>query len=173
MTIRPAAPVDFEAIYAIWLEGIAHSFAGFAHPPDLREQFHHNFATCQPPFGFWVAEEAGQVLGWQSLLPCTSNPLKRYLLAESSTYVAADVQLKGLGESLLRKALNEAGMREIQFVIGWVRTNNSGIAKMVARCGFVLTQPGFVPQVPPLTHVSNLWVYTVPTPEHTIALPNS
>lgn len=32
MTIRPAHPADFEAIYAIWLAGIAHSFACFARP---------------------------------------------------------------------------------------------------------------------------------------------
>ena len=82
MTIRPALPADFAPIYAIWLAGIAHSFAGFAHPADLREQFEHNFSSCRPPFGFWVAEEAGQVLGFQSLLPCTSNPLKRHLLAK-------------------------------------------------------------------------------------------
>lgn len=162
LPIRPAIPADFEGIYAIWLAGVAHSFAGFAHPPDLREQFHHNFTTCQPPFGFWVAEDAKDILGWQSLLPCTSNPLKRHLLAESSTYVAADMQLKGLGESLLRQALTEAGMRGLQFVLGWVRTNNKGIAKMVARCGFVPTKHGLTPQVPPLTPANELWMYTVP-----------
>ena len=62
MTIRPATPADFNAIYAIWLEGIAHSFAGFAHPADLREQFEHTFTSCRLPFGFWVAEEAGQAV---------------------------------------------------------------------------------------------------------------
>ena len=69
MTIRPAQPADFEAIYAIWLAGIAHSFAGFAHPADLREQFEHTFTSCRLPFGFWVAEEAGLVLGCCSCKP--------------------------------------------------------------------------------------------------------
>ena len=160
--IRPAIPADFEAIYAIWLAGIAHSFAGFAHPPDLREQFHHNFTTCQPPFSFWVAEDAKDILGWQSLLPCTSNPLKRHLLAESSTYVASGIQNNGLGESLLRWALTEAEVRDLQFVLGWILAGNERMRALVRRCHFEPSGGTFTAQVPPLTSAKELWVYTVP-----------
>lgn len=162
MTIRPATPADFNAIYAIWLEGIAHSFAGFAHPVDLREQFEHTFTSCRLPFGFWVAEEAGLVLGWQSLLPCTGNPLKRQLLAESSTYVAGGTRSKGVGEALLRRALAEAEARELQFVLGWVLAGNEPMRVLTRRCGFEPSSNTFTPQVPPLTSAKELWVYTVP-----------
>ena len=130
----------------------------------MREQFEHNFTGCRPPFGFWVVEEAGLVLGWQSLLPCTSNPLKRHLLAESSTYVAADTRHRGLGERLLRWALAEAGPGGLQFVLGWVLAGNEPMRRLVSRCGL---EPAnntntFAPQRPPLTSAKELWVYTVP-----------
>ena len=161
MSIRPAAPADFEAIYAIWLAGIEHSFAGFPHPPDLREQFHHNFATCQPPFGFWVAEEAGEVVGWQSLLPCTCNPLKRHLMAESSTYVAAGARGQGVAKPLLRHALAEARGLQLQFVLGYVLAGNVRVASLVKAVGFEVSLNTLIPQVPPYTEAKELWVYTV------------
>ena len=158
--IRPAQPNDFDAIYAIWLEGIVHSFAGFDYPADLREQFHNNFATCRPPFGFWVAETVGEVVGWQSLLPCTSNPLKRHLLAESSTYVAVGTQTRGMGYALLRHALAEAGERGLQFVFGYVLAGNVRMAKLVHRCGFVLASNALTPQLPPFHSAKDLWIHT-------------
>ena len=160
MNIRPALLPDFEAIYAIWLEGIAHSFAGFDYPADLHEQFHHNFAACRPPFGFWVAETDGKVVGWQSLLPCTSNPMKRHLLAESSTYVASGKQTRGVGEALLRHALAQAGPMGLQFVFGYVLAGNERMAKLVQRCGFALASDALTPRLPPFQSPKDLWIYT-------------
>ena len=142
------------------LQAAEHS--GFAHPADLREQFEHNFTSCRPPFGFWVAEEAGQVLGFQSLLPCTSNPLKRHLLAESSTYVAAGEQDRGVGEPLLRRALAEAQTNGLQFVLGYVLAANERVVNMVERCGFASGTNLLIPQQPPFDTTKRLWVYTVP-----------
>ena len=161
MSIRPAAPADFEAIYAIWLAGIEHSFAGFPHPPDLSQQFHHNFATCQPPFGFWVAEEAGEVVGWQSLLPCTCNPLKRHLMAESSTYVAAGARGRGVAKLLLSYVLAEAQKLQLQFVLGYVSAGNVRMASIVKAVGFELGLSPIIPEVPPYTEAKDLWIYTV------------
>jgi L-amino acid N-acyltransferase YncA len=160
-TIRLATSADLEAIYTIWLDGIMHSFEGFEYPVDLREQFYHNFTGCFSPFAFWVAEAEGQVVGWQSLLPCTSNPLKRKLLAESSTYVTPKMQGGGTGELLLRSALQDAGRRGLQFVYGYVRHGNARLAKLVEQCGFVLTSNSLTPLVPPFASAKDLWIYTV------------
>lgn len=169
MTVRLATPADFEAIYAIWLEGIARSFAGFERPADLREQFYQNFAACCPPFAFWVAEREGQVVGWQSLLPCTSNPLKRKLLAESSTYVASNWQGCGAGELLLRWALQDAAGRGLQFVHGYVRHGSARLARLVQECGFVLVCNFLTPLMPPYKPTKDLWIYTVPPAEQLAA----
>ncbi|MGI4875551.1 MAG: GNAT family N-acetyltransferase [Janthinobacterium lividum] len=162
MTIRPALPADFEPVYAIWLAGIAHSFAGFAHPADLWAQFEHNFSSCRPPFGFWVAEEAGQVLGWQSLLPCTSNPLKRQLLAEASTYVAASGQGRGVGEPLLRRALAEAAQSGLRFVLAYTLAENARVGQLYERCGFRAS--GRLTATEPADFYAErlLWLYAVP-----------
>ena len=161
IAIRLATSADFDTIYATWLDGITHSFAGFEHPADLREQFYHNFASSHSPFAFWVAEVEGQVIGWQSLLPCTSNPLKRKLLAESSTYVTPKMQGSGAGELLLRWVLQDAGRRGLQFVHGYVRHGNTRLAKLVEQCGFVLVSDSITPRIPPLTPVKDSWIYTV------------
>jgi L-amino acid N-acyltransferase YncA len=160
--VRPASPADFEAIYTIWLEGIAHSFAGFQHPADLREQFHHNFATSHLPFGFWVAEVAGQVVGWQSLLPCTTNPLKRHLMAEASTYVTVSGQGIGVGEALLRRGQAEASLRHLRFVLAYTLTENARARHLYERCGFQPT--GQLTASEPDTFYADrlLWLYPVP-----------
>ena len=162
MTIRAAIPADVGAIYAIWLEGIEKSFAGFAHPSDLREQFHHNFAACRAPFGFWVAEGAGQLLGWQSLLPCTSNPLKRNMLAEASTYVTAADRSTGVGHALLQRAQAEASAHGLRFILAYTMTANTRVGQLYQRCGF---QPsGRLTTSEPDTFYAErlLWFYAVP-----------
>lgn len=166
MTIRPATPADFNAIYAIWLEGIAHSFAGFAHPADLREQFHHNFISCHPPFGFWVAEEDELVLGWQSLLPCTSNPLKRHLLAESSTYLGDGGRGRGVGELLLRRALAEARDSGLRFVVAYTLVENTRVGELYARCGFQANGRMTAAELADFYADRLLWLYAVPVSVH-------
>ena len=161
MIIRPAMNADFEAVYAIWLDGLVHSFAGFDYPANLREQFHQNFATCQPPFGFWVAEAAGKVVGWQSLLPCTSNPMKRHLLAESSTYIAPGSQLNGIGEALLRTALAWAGSAGLQFVLAYTLVSNTAVGRLYERCGFVPAGQLPRPHSPPLYGPKVFWSYAI------------
>ena len=135
MTIRPALPADFAPIYAIWLAGIAHSFAGFAHPADLREQFEHNFTGCRPPFGFWVAEEAGQVLGWCSILPAFSHPLKRNTEAEVSTYVGIDTQKHGIGTGLMQAVFTELEGTGIECVWGFAKSDNQRSIRMCEKAG--------------------------------------
>ncbi|MFC6223778.1 GNAT family N-acetyltransferase [Hymenobacter artigasi] len=161
MTIRPALPTDFDAIYAIWLDGIVHSFAEFDRPADLQEQFHDNFTTCRPPFGFWVAEVAGNVVGWQSLLPCTSNPMKRHLLAESSTYRALGSHSNGAGEALLRAALAWAGPAGLQFVLAYTLESNTAVGRLYERCGFVPTGQLPPPHSPPLYGPKIFWSFAI------------
>ena len=159
--IRRSSPADFDAIYAIWLDGLVHSFAGFDYPADLREQFHHNFVTCRTPFGFWVAETAGNVVGWQSLLPCTSNPMKRHLLAESSTYIAPGSQSNGAGEALLRAALAWAGTAGLQFVLAYTLVSNTAVGRLYERCGFVPAGQLPPPHSPPLYGPKVFWSYAI------------
>ena len=135
MTIRPATDMDFEAIYSIWLDGIAQTFAGCLLPATLREQFYYNFATSRFPFGFWVAEAAGEVEGWCSILPAFSHPLKQGSNGEVSTYVRPGGQLRGIGSELMQQVFACLEATNLDVVWGFANPANAQSIRMCERAG--------------------------------------
>jgi L-amino acid N-acyltransferase YncA len=139
INIRLATDNDLEAILKIWLDGIDKSFDISTVDMDLViEKFKINFSNRFGSFNFWVAvDSSDSVIGWQSLIKCFDHPLKENIYAESSTYIAVETRIKGIGELLLNHAIKEAGKSGINFLVGFVATNNTAAKKITRATGWV------------------------------------
>jgi phosphinothricin acetyltransferase len=146
MKIRLAVDDDFEAIFAIWLEGISNSFDTKQFDKEhLKTKFLSNFSQRQGIFNFWVAvDSAGVIWGWQSLIKNSNNPFRENAWAESSTYISKNNRLKGLGTQLLDYAIKEAEKSSLEYVFGFVATTNDAAKKITQETGWIE-----VGQIPP------------------------
>lgn len=98
--IRKATETDISEITRIRNEAIEEKIATL--DEDKHSQEHeeiwlndHSF-----PYGVWVAEEGGKLLGWASLNKFSTRPVYKYV-ADLSVYVSREVRGKGIGTLLL------------------------------------------------------------------------
>jgi L-amino acid N-acyltransferase YncA len=96
-------PADWEAVRAIYREGIASGQATFETDPPSWEQWdasHH-------PFARFVARNGVRVVGWAALAPVSRR--RCYAgVAEVSVYVAADFRGNGVGRELMKAIISES-----------------------------------------------------------------
>ncbi len=106
MEILPLRPEHWEAVRAIFLEGLATGDATFEEDcPDWVEWDASHLAFCR-----FVALSHGEVVGWAALTPVSERCVYAGV-AEVSVYVAAGARGIGVGSALLA-ALVEASERE-------------------------------------------------------------
>ena len=133
--IRLANDNDFEAILNIWLIGIQKTFANFPKPENLKDLFKDNFVKRNSAFNFWVAEDEKMIMGWCSITSLTSNPLKKNLWAEVSTYIHSQHKDNGLGSMLMKYVFNQLKNTSIQFVFGFADKLNTKSIQMCYNAG--------------------------------------
>src|SRR5688572_5139721 len=136
--IRQAEERDAPAVIRIWQEGVDSAIGRPALAVDhLEDFFLERISSAHPPFGFWVACDAKDVVvGWQALLPFDNNPATRSFLAEASTYVARASARRGVGEALIRHTMDHAVAGTLQYVFGFISSENVGARAMVMKCGW-------------------------------------
>jgi phosphinothricin acetyltransferase len=139
--IRSAGRDDIEAIVRIWREGASHAIGAEAASlgeAELTEFFLQRIRAAESPFGFWVAcDQAGEVIGWQALLPFDNNPATCSYVAEWSVYVAGAHARIGVGEALTRHAMKYAREGRLQYLIGLIASWNHRALAMAEKCGWV------------------------------------
>lgn len=144
INIRLAMDNDFDIIYQIWLDGIDNSFDRTKVERNvLLNKFKDNFDKRSDVFNYWIAECDGVVLGWQSLIKASSNPFREEFTAESSTYIAKECRLKGVGETLISYVMKEAENSHLEYIIGYVAVENIAARKITQRTGW--TEVGEIP----------------------------
>ena len=125
------APPDWEAVRAIYLEGIATR--------------HATFETVAPEWNQWdaghlphsrlVARLDGAVAGWAALSAVSAR--KVYAgVAEVSVYVGAPARRKGIGRSLLRALIEESERRGIWTLQAGIFPENSASIRLHTNLGF-------------------------------------
>ena len=124
-------PQDWDAVCAIYLEGIATRNATFEQSaPDWQAWDRGHLQCCR-----LVARIGGEVLGWTALTPVSSRQVYAGV-AEFSIYVAERARGRGLGTALL-KALIEASEREgIWTLQSGIFPENTASVALHHRCGF-------------------------------------
>lgn len=131
IVIRAMRAVDWEAVSAIYTEGIATRLATFETEAPAWEKWDRaHLDVCR-----LVACRGDAVIGWAALLPVSSRCVYRGV-ADLSVYIAASARGQGVGKQLLTAligASEAAGFWTIQS--GIMADNRSSIALHEA-CGF-------------------------------------
>jgi L-amino acid N-acyltransferase YncA len=104
-SIEPMTGDDWEAVRAIYLEGIATGNATFeTEAPDWATWNNNHLKECR-----LVARAGNEVIGWAALSPVSSRGYYSGV-AENSIYISGPVRGKGVGRALLgaRRHLDSA-----------------------------------------------------------------
>jgi L-amino acid N-acyltransferase YncA len=131
IAIEPMTPADWEAVRAIYLEGIATG--------------HATFETDCPAWEAWdaarlrdgrlVARAGDRVVGWAALSPVSARPAYAGV-AEVSLYVAASARGQGVGTALLRALVEASERAGIWTLQGSIFPENAASLALVAASGF-------------------------------------
>jgi L-amino acid N-acyltransferase YncA len=136
--IRDATPDDVPAIANIWRKGLAVSLGFDAEFLEAESYFARCVSMQSKAFKFWVVtDDAGKILGWESLLPSRANPIMRNFFAEVSTYVDPLCGVHHLGTALIKRATEHADNSSLQYITGIVSTSNGLICHILSKAGFI------------------------------------
>lgn len=133
--IRLATSNDFEIIFQIWENGIKTTFSDYDHPVNLKELFQKNFSNRNNYFNFWVIEQDNEIIGWCSILPIFSNPIKRQLNGEVSTYIREDFFANKIGQTLMKYVFEEIQKSPVKAIYGFANKDNEGSIQMCLKAG--------------------------------------
>ena len=103
MFVRPLQPDDYDAVAAIFAEGIATGLATFeTEVPSWAE-----WDAAHLPEHRFVAELDGDVVGWCAVVPYSRRTVYRGV-GEESVYVAERARGRGVGRALLEAVIESA-----------------------------------------------------------------
>jgi L-amino acid N-acyltransferase YncA len=137
MELRDCAPGDIDAIHGIYAHHVRKSLGTFEEePPSVDEMRQRYEALVGRNFPFVVAEIEGRVAGYAYAGPFRPRSGYRYT-CESSVYVAANMQRRGVGRLLMLRVIGDCqrlGQRQMLAVIG--DSDNAGSVGLHAALGF-------------------------------------
>jgi phosphinothricin acetyltransferase len=129
--IQAMTPADWDAVQAIYLDGIATGQATFETETPSWEQWdagHH-------PFGRLVARLDARVVGWAALSPVSRRGCYAGV-AEISIYVAEAFRGQGSGRQLLLALIAESERHGIWTLQGGTFPKNEASLRLQKPCGF-------------------------------------
>ena len=131
MTIAPMAVSHWEAVRAIYLEGIATGNATFQQTaPSWEEWDAGHLSVCR-----LVALQEGEVFGWAALSAVSKRPVYAGV-AEVSIYVQANRRAKGVGNALLTALVEESERAGLWTLQAGIFPENAASIELHKRCGF-------------------------------------
>lgn len=140
-SIRPAVAADIPAITTIYAHAVLHGTASWElDPPDEAEMLRRFEAVAAGGYPYFVAEEAGRLLGYAYAGAYRPRPAYRSTV-ENSIYIAPDSQGRGVGGALLDALMQECtrrGFRQMIAVIGDGTGASLGSRRLHERAGFRL-----------------------------------
>jgi phosphinothricin acetyltransferase len=140
-SIRPAIAADIPAIAAIYAHAVLHGTASWElDPPDETDMLRRFEAIAAGGYPYFVAEEAGRLLGYAYAGAYRPRPAYRSTV-ENSIYIAPDSQGRGVGGALLDALMQECtrrGFRQMIAVIGDGTGASVGSRRLHERAGFRL-----------------------------------
>jgi L-amino acid N-acyltransferase YncA len=137
MNVRACAVTDLDEVRAIYAHHVRTGLGSFEELPpsgaEMRERFD---ALVHANYPFLVSEIDRRVAGYAYAGPFRPRPAYRYT-AESSVYVAPNMQRRGVGHALMLQVMLECrklGHRQLLAVIG--DSSNVGSIGLHAALGF-------------------------------------
>ena len=135
LTVRPAGQDDVPAITDIYNQAVAERTATCDLsdvPPDRRGEW---LRRHRDPYGVWVAEGDGAVLGWVALSAYDPKPCF-HRTATFATYVSREARGMGVGTQLRSHMIIEARSRGFHALVNRVWANNTASIALAMRFGF-------------------------------------
>lgn len=131
IAVVPMGPGDWDAVRAIYREGIATRNATFETEAPAWEKWDRDRLPCCR----LVARDGTGVLGWAALSPVSSR-LVYAGVAEASIYVAAQARGRGIGAALLQALITASEQAGIWTLQAGIFPENAASLPMCQRAGF-------------------------------------
>ncbi len=135
-TIRLATPDDLPAITDIYNEAVLATTSTFDTQPRTLAQQRAWLESHGAAHPVLVAEVSGSVVGWASLTRWSDRPAYD-ITVEFSFFVFKAHQGRGVGGSLLRAIVDEAGRLGYHALIGRIAEGSDASLHLAQRFGFV------------------------------------
>ena len=136
MIIRDAVEADLPAIVEIYNAAIRPRISTAVFDPVSVEERLPWFHRHSPDsFPLWVAEMDGQVAGWLSFHSYIRRPAYRRT-GEVSVYVNETFRRRGVGKTLLERAIAVAPSLQLSALVGCIFGNNEASLRLFERAGF-------------------------------------
>ena len=145
MLIRKAVFKDVASINDIYNSAVLKGYTAHTIPITQADRFiwfHKHDNNAYPIF---VAELAGQIIGWLSLSAYRPGRQALKHTAEISYYIAEEYRNQGIGTRLVKEALHEAPLYGFTNLISIILENNTGSIRLIEKAGF--KKWGFLPEV--------------------------
>lgn len=124
-------PQDWDAVRAIYLEGIATGNSTFEQSvPDWQTWDQGHLESCR-----LVARAGSEVLGWTALSPVSRRQVYAGV-AEFSIYVAERARGRGIGAALLKALIEESEPKGIWTLQSGIFPENTASLELCRRFGF-------------------------------------
>ena len=124
-------PDDWDAVRAIYLEGIATGNSTFEQSaPDWQTWDQGHLASCR-----LVARAGNEILGWTALSPVSRRQVYAGV-AEFSIYVAEHARGRGIGAALLRALIEVSETEGIWTLQSGIFPENTASLELCRRFGF-------------------------------------
>lgn len=134
--IRSAREADLPALTEIYnAAATGTDFTGHLAPLSLEERRPWWLSHQDPRYPILVAEAGDEVLGYASLSLWHDTPVYAHT-AESSLYLTANAQGRGLGTTLMRALLDEARRLGHHVVLSRIWSGNLASIAMCRKCGY-------------------------------------
>jgi L-amino acid N-acyltransferase YncA len=131
MVIRPMREEDWDAVRAIYEQGIATKQATFETEAPAWDAWH----AAHLPGHRLVADEDGEVVGWAAVRPTSPRPCYAGVV-EHSVYVAEAARGRGVGRVLLEALIESTERGGIWTLQTSIFPENVASIELHRRCGF-------------------------------------
>jgi len=151
MTIRDAKEIDLPAIVAIYngsIPGRTATADTESVSVESRRRWFCDHDPAKRPL--WVAVDDEVIVGWLSFQSFYGRPAY-HATAELSIYVAPSWLRKGIGGSLLAKAIEQSPQLRLKTLLGFIFAHNAASLRLFEKFGF--HHWGFLPGVAELDGV--------------------
>ncbi len=133
--IRDAVEADLSAIVDIYNEAIASRMITIGTDPVSvpgRLDWFNRHTERRP---LWVAEHDGKVISWLSFDPFHRRPAY-HITAEISVYVTTPYRRKGVGKTMVRRAVESGPALGARRLVGLIMATNTSALAFFGKCGF-------------------------------------
>ncbi len=131
ITIRAMTTDDWEAVHAIYQQGIATGIATLeVEAPDWENWNARHYEQCR-----LVAEQSDRIVAWAALSRVSHRPCYRGA-AEETIYVTAEAQGQGVGRALMERLIEESEREGFWTLQAAIFPENEASVALHRACGF-------------------------------------